>query len=87
MWYLWSTVVKLIDAGALIGLSGRDGMVHVSQVVVSSSTGCINHISDVLKEGQESPSIGNWIDRQGRIRVTMKDVENLENASFIERVM
>lgn len=70
-------IVKLTDFGAFVNvLPGRDGLVHISQI----SKERVEQVSDVLSEGQIVKVKVLEIDRQGRIRLTMKDVETeLEN--------
>jgi len=66
------TVVKLVDFGAFVNFFGkRDGLVHVSQI----ENRRLNHPSDVLKEGQEV-----WVkllgfDDRGKVRLSMKVVD------------
>jgi polyribonucleotide nucleotidyltransferase len=66
------TVVKLVDFGAFVNFFGkRDGLVHVSQI----ESRRLNHPSDVLKEGQEV-----WVkllgfDDRGKVRLSMKMVD------------
>jgi polyribonucleotide nucleotidyltransferase len=65
-------VVKLVDFGAFVNFFGkRDGLVHVSQI----ENRRLNHPSDVLKEGQEV-----WVkllgfDDRGKVRLSMKIVD------------
>jgi polyribonucleotide nucleotidyltransferase len=65
------TVVKIVDFGAFVNFFGkRDGLVHVSQI----ENRRLNHPSDVLKEGQEV-----WVkllgfDDRGKVRLSMKVV-------------
>ncbi|HKL69019.1 polyribonucleotide nucleotidyltransferase [Salibaculum sp.] len=66
------TVVKIVDFGAFVNFFGkRDGLVHVSQI----ENRRLNHPSDVLKEGQEV-----WVklmgfDDRGKVRLSMKVVD------------
>lgn len=65
------TVAKLTDFGAFVTiLPGRDGLVHISQI----SGERVEHVSDILKEGQLVKVKVLEVDRQGRIRLTMKDL-------------
>ncbi len=65
-------IVKLTDFGAFVNvLPGRDGLVHISQI----SNERVEQVSDVLSEGQIVKVKVLEIDRQGRIRLTMKDIE------------
>jgi polyribonucleotide nucleotidyltransferase len=65
-------VVKIVDFGAFVNFFGkRDGLVHVSQI----ENRRLNHPSDVLKEGQEV-----WVkllgfDDRGKVRLSMKIVD------------
>lgn len=70
-------IVKLTDFGAFVNvLPGRDGLVHISQI----SNERVEQVSDVLSEGQIVKVKVLEIDRQGRIRLTMKESEvKLEN--------
>ncbi|MDE0309547.1 MAG: polyribonucleotide nucleotidyltransferase [Acidiferrobacterales bacterium] len=66
------TVVKLMDFGAFVNiLPGRDGLVHISQI----SQRRVNQVSDVLKEGDEVKVKVLEVDKQGRIRLSMKAIE------------
>lgn len=65
------TVVKLMDFGAFVNiLPGRDGLVHISQI----SRKRVNQVSDVLKEGDVVKVKVLEVDRQSRIRLSMKQV-------------
>ena len=64
-------VVKLMDFGAFVNvLPGRDGLVHISQI----SHRRVNQVSDVLKEGDVVKVKVLEIDKQGRIRLSMKAI-------------
>ncbi|MFM2322217.1 MAG: hypothetical protein RLZZ225_370 [Pseudomonadota bacterium] len=68
-------IVKLTDFGAFVNvLPGRDGLVHISQI----SNERVEQVSDVLSEGQIVKVKVLEIDRQSRIRLTMKDIEEVE---------
>ncbi len=65
-------VVKLMDFGAFVNvLPGRDGLVHISQI----SKRRVNQVSDVLKEGDVVKVKVLEIDKQGRIRLSMKAID------------
>ena len=65
------TVVKLVDFGAFVNFFGkRDGLVHVSQI----ENRRLNHPSDVLKEGQEVKVKLKGFDDRGKVRLSMKVV-------------
>ena len=64
-------VVKLMDFGAFVNiLPGRDGLVHISQI----SRRRVNQVSDVLSEGDKVKVKVLDVDKQGRIRLSMKAV-------------
>ncbi|MGY0612267.1 MULTISPECIES: polyribonucleotide nucleotidyltransferase [unclassified Luteimonas] len=68
-------VVKLMDFGAFVTISpGKDGLVHVSQI----SNDRVEKVSDVLKEGDVVKVKVLEVDKQGRIRLSMKAVEEGE---------
>jgi polyribonucleotide nucleotidyltransferase len=64
-------VVKLMDFGAFVNFFGkRDGLVHVSQI----ATERVNHPKDILKEGQVVKVKLLEIDNRGKVRLSMKIV-------------
>ena len=64
-------VVKLMDFGAFVTISpGKDGLVHVSQI----SNERVEKVGDVLKEGDVVKVKVLEVDKQGRIRLSMKAV-------------
>nr|VFJ54517.1 MAG: polyribonucleotide nucleotidyltransferase [Candidatus Kentron sp. DK] len=64
-------VAKLMDFGAFVTiLPGRDGLVHISQI----SEERVQNVSDKLKEGDIVKVKVLEIDKQGRIRLSMKAV-------------
>lgn len=68
-------VVRLADFGAFVAiLGGKEGLVHVSQIAEER----VEKVSDYLKEGQEVTVKVLEIDRQGRIRLSMKDAKSAE---------
>jgi polyribonucleotide nucleotidyltransferase len=65
-------VARLMDFGAFVTiLPGRDGLVHISQI----SNERVERVSDRLKEGDVVKVKVLEVDRQGRVRLSMKDVE------------
>jgi polyribonucleotide nucleotidyltransferase len=63
-------VVRIVDFGAFVNvLPGKDGLVHISQI----SEERVNNVSDVLKEGQEVKVKVLEVDRQGRVRLSIKE--------------
>jgi polyribonucleotide nucleotidyltransferase len=75
------TVVKLVDFGAFVNFFGKkDGLVHVSQI----ENRRLNHPSDVLKEGQDV-----WVkllgfDDRGKVRLSMKMVDQTNGTEMAE---
>ena len=70
-------VAKLMDFGAFVTiLPGRDGLVHVSQI----STERVERVSDKLKEGDTVRVKVLEVDKQGRIRLSMKALQAEEAA-------
>jgi polyribonucleotide nucleotidyltransferase len=68
------TVVKIVDFGAFVNFFGkRDGLVHVSQI----ENRRLNHPSDVLKEGQEVKVKLLGFDDRGKVRLSMKVVDQV----------
>ena len=64
-------VAKIMDFGAFVTiLPGRDGLVHISQI----SNERVENVSDVLKEGDMVTVKVLEIDKQNRIRLSMKEV-------------
>jgi polyribonucleotide nucleotidyltransferase len=65
-------VAKLMDFGAFVTiLPGKDGLVHISQI----SEKRVDNVADELKEGQAVRVKVLEIDKQGRIRLSMKAVD------------
>ncbi|WP_135444203.1 polyribonucleotide nucleotidyltransferase [Vibrio tasmaniensis] len=63
-------VARLADFGAFVTiLPGKDGLVHISQIADKR----VEKVSDYLTEGQEVPVKVLEIDRQGRVRLSMKE--------------
>lgn len=71
-------VVKIMDFGAFVTiLPGKDGLVHVSQI----SSERVEKVSDKLNEGDVVKVKVLEVDKQGRIRLSMKAVEEGEGVS------
>ena len=69
-------VAKLMDFGAFVTIMpGRDGLVHISQI----SNERVDKVSDKLKEGDLVKVKVLEVDKQGRVRLSMKDVTEGEN--------
>lgn len=62
-------VVRIVDFGAFVNLKpGKDGLVHISQIAEER----VNNVEDYLQEGQMVKVRVLEIDRQGKIKLTMK---------------
>ncbi|MDF7667121.1 polyribonucleotide nucleotidyltransferase [Orbaceae bacterium ESL0727] len=72
-------VTRIVDFGAFVSIIGsKEGLVHVSQIADHR----VEKVSDYLKVGQEVKVKVLEIDRQGRIRLSMKDaVESAVDAT------
>jgi polyribonucleotide nucleotidyltransferase len=65
-------VARLMDFGAFVTiLPGRDGLVHISQI----SNERVERVSDKLREGDVIRVKVLEVDRQGRIRLSMRDLD------------
>ncbi|MAZ57339.1 MAG: hypothetical protein CMD73_02195 [Gammaproteobacteria bacterium] len=65
-------VKKIMEYGAFVNiLPGKDGLVHISQI----SHERVNNVRDVMAEGDDVQVKVLDIDGQGRVKLTMKDVE------------
>ncbi len=74
-------VAKIMDFGAFVTiLPGKDGLVHVSQI----SSERVEKVGDKLKEGDVVKVKVLEVDKQGRIRLSMKAVEEGEGVAAAE---
>jgi polyribonucleotide nucleotidyltransferase len=65
-------VARLMDFGAFVTiLPGKDGLVHISQI----SDERVERVSDKLKEGDVVRVKVLEVDRQGRVRLSMREVD------------
>ena len=68
-------VAKLMDFGAFVNiLPGKDGLVHISQICEER----VENVSDKLSEGDFVKVKVLEVDRQGRVRLSMKAVNEAE---------
>ena len=66
------TVARIVEFGAFVTiLPGTDGLVHISQI----SDERVENVGDYLKEGQTVKVQVQDIDNRGRMKLTMKGVE------------
>ncbi|OOF37328.1 polyribonucleotide nucleotidyltransferase [Rodentibacter heidelbergensis] len=72
-------VTRLADFGAFVAIVGnKEGLVHISQIAEER----VEKVSDYLQLGQEVNVKVVEIDRQGRIRLTMKDLAPKQEAEI-----
>ena len=65
-------VKKIMDYGAFVNiLPGKDGLVHISQIKEER----VYNVRDEMSEGDEVQVKVLDIDGQGRVKLTMKDIE------------
>jgi polyribonucleotide nucleotidyltransferase len=65
-------IVKIMDFGAFVNIMpGKEGLVHISQICNER----VENVSDKLQEGQVVKVKVLEIDKQGRVRLSMKAVE------------
>ena len=74
-------VAKIMDFGAFVTiLPGKDGLLHISQI----SNERVEDVNAHLKEGQEVQVKLLEIDRQGRMRLSVKEITEEEAAAAAE---
>ena len=67
------TVARIVDFGAFVTiLPGKDGLLHISQVAEER----VENVSDYLSEGQEIEVVVLDVDQRGRIKLSIKELEN-----------
>lgn len=68
-------VIKIVDFGAFVNiLPGKDGLVHISQITHER----VENVNDYLKEGQDVRVKVLDVDQRGRIKLSIKEVEEAE---------
>lgn len=71
-------VVRIVEFGAFVAIAGgKEGLVHISQIAEQR----VEKVTDYLKEGQEVQVKVMEIDRQGRIRLSIKEAINHQPAT------
>ncbi|MCW5688405.1 MAG: S1 RNA-binding domain-containing protein, partial [Pseudolabrys sp.] len=66
------TVVKVMDFGAFVNFFGaKDGLVHISQLAKNR----VNKVTDVVKEGDKVKVKLLGVDDRGKVRLSMKAVD------------
>jgi len=75
-------VVRIVDFGAFVNvLPGKDGLVHISQI----SEERVNNVADHLKVGDEVQVKVLEVDRQGRVRLSIKEAMKKDEAPAEEK--
>ncbi|KDD81206.1 polyribonucleotide nucleotidyltransferase [Glaesserella parasuis] len=73
-------VTRVVDFGAFVSiLGGKEGLVHISQITDAR----VERVADYLSVGQDVQVKVVEIERQGRIRLTMKDLNGDATATEI----
>lgn len=71
-------VIRIVDFGAFVNiLPGKDGLVHISQI----SDERVANVSDHLELNQEVSVKVMEVDRQGRVRLSIKEAQTKEPAA------
>ncbi|ABM23925.1 MULTISPECIES: polyribonucleotide nucleotidyltransferase [Shewanella] len=71
-------VIRIVDFGAFVNiLPGKDGLVHISQI----SDERVANVSDHLELNQEVAVKVMEVDRQGRVRLSIKEAQTKEAAA------
>jgi polyribonucleotide nucleotidyltransferase len=71
-------VARIVDFGAFVNiLPGKDGLVHISQI----SKDRVENVSDYLSEGQMIKVKVLDVDQRGRIKLSMKELEEATSVS------
>ncbi len=75
-------VVKAVDFGAFVNFFGaRDGLVHISELAARR----VNKVTDVVAEGQEVRVKVLGIDERGKVRLSMKAVDQATGEDISNR--
>ncbi|MCH8538343.1 MAG: polyribonucleotide nucleotidyltransferase [Alkalimonas sp.] len=70
-------VVRIVDFGAFVNvLPGKDGLVHISQIAEER----VNTVSDHLSMGQKVKVKVLEVDKQGRVRLSIKEAQSKQDA-------
>lgn len=74
-------VTRIVDFGAFVAIGGgKEGLVHISQIAAER----VEKVTDYLQLGQEVPVKVLEIDRQGRIRLSIKEAVSTEKPAETE---
>lgn len=71
-------VTRIVDFGAFVAIGGgKEGLVHISQIADKR----VEKVTDYLQMGQEVPVKVLEVDRQGRVRLSIKEASAPEQAA------
>ncbi|GAA3587031.1 polyribonucleotide nucleotidyltransferase [Gibbsiella greigii] len=71
-------VTRIVDFGAFVAIGGgKEGLVHISQIADKR----VEKVTDYLQMGQEVPVKVLEVDRQGRVRLSIKEATAPETAA------
>jgi len=74
-------VVRIVDFGAFVNvLPGKDGLVHISQI----SDERVSNVADHLSVGQKVQVKVLEVDKQGRVRLSIKEANEKAAAANVE---
>ncbi|XNM68988.1 S1 RNA-binding domain-containing protein [Escherichia coli] len=62
-------MTRIVDFGAFVAIGGEEGLVHISQIADKR----VEKVTDYLHMNQEVPVKVLEVDRQGRIRLSIKE--------------
>lgn len=73
-------VIRIVDFGAFVAIvGGKEGLVHISQIAAKR----VDKVADYLKLGQEVPVKVLEVDRQGRVRLSIKEASVLSQDAVV----
>lgn len=74
-------VTRIVDFGAFVAIGGgKEGLVHISQIADKR----VEKVTDYLQMGQEVPVKVMEVDRQGRVRLSIKEATEQKPAATEE---
>jgi polyribonucleotide nucleotidyltransferase len=75
--------VRIVDFGAFVNvLPGKDGLVHISQI----SDERVNNVAEHLQLGQKVKVKVLEVDKQGRVRLSIKEANSKAGEAHAEAV-
>ena len=74
-------VERIVDFGAFVNiLPGKDGLLHISQIADER----VEKVTDYLSEGEEIDVIVLDVDQRGRIKLSIKEIPETNEAEKTE---